>query len=149
MIMSLRLLLVFCVIFNLDASDASDNTVGDQYDRGMTVDDPNLWNGQLELEVNSLLRQTSSELDKCQDPVNEGPTKYYKMLNRECEADKTGSYETLEEAMIACNANAHNECKGIYDDDCDGSQFSICPGPSHYNWSRNSCIIQKLDRRDW
>merc|ERR1712055_64053 len=70
-----------------------------------------------------------------------------KFANRECEGDKVGSYQTIQEAWDACSSDRF--CKGIYDDNCDGQQFYLCPPRAFYNWHRHSCIINKANRGYW
>jgi len=109
-----------------------------------------------ERELEDKIIELEQELDTClENPISTTPVSttteyiinYTKFINRECDADKYGSYETLEEAKDACSADKH--CKGVYDDDCNGNQFYLCPGPSFYNWHRHSCIINKANRSDW
>ena len=51
------------------------------------------------------------------------------------------SYATLEDAMVACDANP--ECSGVYDGDCNGDDYYMCDKDSAYEASSASCVHVK------
>ena len=51
------------------------------------------------------------------------------------------SYATLEDAMVACDANP--ECSGVYDGDCNGDDYYMCDKDGAYESSSASCVHVK------
>ena len=51
------------------------------------------------------------------------------------------SYATLEDAMVACDANP--ECSGVYDGDCNGDDYYMCDKDGAYESSSSSCVHVK------
>ena len=65
------------------------------------------------------------------------------MLGQECSDATYGSYDTVDEAKIACSSIDH--CKGVYDVTCNGEDpIYLCPRGSEFEESDwESCVYQR------
>ena len=67
------------------------------------------------------------------------------MPRRHCHDDKYGAYDTLQEAKYACTLDIN--CSGMYDYDCRGWPFYLCPKYSIYPLANvrkhRSCVYVK------
>ena len=55
--------------------------------------------------------------------------------------NRYGGYSTIAEAIVACDLDS--ECKGIFDNFCDGTGFTLCPSVGEYENSTKSCTYRK------
>ena len=53
------------------------------------------------------------------------PKTFVKAEKKTCNANAYGNYETLDEAKYNCSIDT--ECQGIYDMNCNGPDFKLCP----------------------
>jgi len=71
---------------------------------------------------------------------------YKKLEKKHCYYDKYGSYETLDEAIVACNSDKN--CSKVYDDGCDNEgPFALCPRKSAELNASLSCLYVKRTRQ--
>ena len=66
---------------------------------------------------------------------------YTKVLQKHCANDDYNSYDTLDQAISVCSSGSG--CGGVYDGQCDGTGFALCPTGIIYGFSDDSCIYHK------
>lgn len=54
---------------------------------------------------------------------------------------KYAQYPTIEEAQVACSSDTN--CVAVYDQRCDGKDFTLCPKKDFFLKSSSSCIYEK------
>lgn len=70
---------------------------------------------------------------------------YKKEEGKHCYYDKYGSYETLDDAIAACDVDSN--CGKIYDESCDDAgPFHLCPKISVVLDSEISCLYLRENR---
>ena len=69
-------------------------------------------------------------------------TSYTRSNNLQCADDKYDKFTTLREAKMACDAD--DNCKYVYDIDCDDDNYYLCPKSiSLKPSSKASCVYEK------